>query len=384
MEGDIALYDSTSIKNMSWSSCHGSGNDKDYLINLMNNGPGYAIRNISADFRLLQVDNQVIPITICDFVPNNTYICSVYAQYIDYAFEELSVIKNVIGRKIAGVILRTLGGFLKISKIDKCIHVNNWLFPTNIYYPLSESQIKKITLFLSTKFPKHAILFRTLNFISDKTIIGNLQKNNYFLCGSRQVYVLTANKLKEFHDRKPTDLRRDEKILYDSGYEILEADKLGQSDIARLADLYKYLYLDKHSYLNPQFTVDFIHFLTQNPLFTIKVLKKANSIDAFIGCITRNNITYAPLFGYDTTQSVKIGLYRMLSAIKINTAMNNKTILHSSAGAGGFKRHRGHESTTEYHAVYVRHLSFSRKLGWFLLKWVINAIGMPIVKRYDT
>lgn len=384
MKNDITLYDAMSASQISWPSNHESDKTKDYLENLVKNGPSHAIKNATADFRLLKIDNQIIPITICDFAPKNTYLCSVYTQYIDYTIEELSVIKNDLFRKLAHVTLAGLGKILKLGKIDKCIHVNNWLFPTNIYYPLSNEQIKRITDFLSAQFPLHAILFRTLNFITDEYTLENLQKNHYFLAGSRQIHILTKVKLKEFQDRKPNDVRKDEKILHDSGYEVINASKLDQQEIARMTDLYGYLYLDKHSYLNPQFTAEFIQFLTHNPLFTIKALKKGNLIDAFIGYLTRNNITYAPLFGYDTKLPAKIGLYRMLSAIKISTAMDNGATLHSSAGAGGFKRNRGHQSTPEYHAVYVKHLSYGRKVTWSLLKWIVNYVGMPLIKRYDT
>jgi len=382
MTSQITLYDKKTIDKIVWPS-NISRHEKDYLLTVLKNQPGSVIKNAIADFYLLKVDDQMIPLTICDFIPKNTYLVSAYTQYVSYTIEELFVIKNPFIRKIAALILNALGKILNAGKIDKCIHVNNWLFPTNIYSPLSKEQVKSITQFLISTFPQHAILFRTLNFITDPSIINNLQKNNYFLIGSRQIHILLREKLKEFQHRKPTDLKRDEKILRDSKYDVME-DKLTQQDILRMKELYDSLYLDKHSYLNPQYTTEFIGFLANNSMFNIKRLKKANKIDAFIGCLSRNNITYAPLFGYDTNQPAKMGLYRMLSAIKINFAIENDTVLHSSAGAGGFKRHRGHVSAPEYHAVYTAHLSIGRRRVWSLLKWIVNHIGMPLIKRYDT
>jgi hypothetical protein len=382
MTSQVTIYDAETVDQIVWPSEIPS-HEKEYLLTVLKNQTSSIIKNAIADFCLLKIDDQIIPITICDFIPKNTYIVSAYTQYISYTIEELSVIKNQFIRKIVALILNALGKILTTGKIDKCIHVNNWLFPTNIYSPLSKEQIKSITLFLIDKFPKHAILFRTLNFISDSTIINNLQQNNYFFIGSRQIHILSRDKLKEFHHRKPTDLKRDEKILHASGYDVME-DKLTQQDILRMKELYDSLYLDKHSYLNPQYTAEFIGFLANNSIFNVRTLQKYNKIDAFIGCLTRNNITYAPLFGYDTNQPAKIGLYRMLSAIKINLAIENDTILHSSAGAGGFKRHRGHISAPEYHAVHTEHLSIGRRRAWSLLKWIVNHIGMPLIKRYDT
>jgi hypothetical protein len=382
MVSQIAIYDVETADKIEWPSDIPS-NEKEYLLTVLNNQPSSMIKNAIADFFLLKVDDQIIPITICNFISKNTYLVSVYTQYINYTIEELSVIKNIFIRKIAALILNMLGNILISGKIDKCIHVNNWLFPTNIYSLLSKKQLKRTTQFLINKFPQHAILFRTLNFITDSTTINNLQKNNYSLIGSRQIHILSRDKLKEFNHRKPTDLKRDEKILRDSGYDVME-DQPTQQDILRMKELYDALYLDKHSYLNPQYTAECIGFLAKNPMFNIKLIKKAGKIDAFIGCLTRSNITYAPLFGYDTSQPAKIGLYRMLSAIKINFSIKSNTILHSSAGAGGFKRHRGHTSAPEYHAIYTEHLSIGRRMIWSLLKWIVNHIGMPLIRRYDT
>ncbi|MBA3661017.1 MAG: hypothetical protein H0W64_04790 [Gammaproteobacteria bacterium] len=381
MTSQVTFFDVETIDEITWPSDI-STSEKDYLLTVLKNQPFSIIKNATAVFCLLKINNQIIPLTICDFIPKNTYLVSAYTQYISYTIEELSVIKNLFIRKIAALVLNALGKILNAGKIDKCIHVNNWLFPTNIYSTLSNEQVRSITQFLIRKFPQHAILFRTLNFITDLSTINNLQKNKYFLIGSRRIHMLSKEKLKEFQQRKPTDLRRDEKILRDSGYDVGE-DNLTQQDIFRMKELYDSLYLDKYSYLNPQYSTEFIGFLTNNLMFNIRTIKKANQIDAFIGCLTRNNITYAPLFGYDTNQPAKLGLYRMLSAIKINIAIENDTILHSSAGAGGFKRHRGHVSAPEYHAVYTKHLPIGRRRAWTLLKWIVNHIGMPLIKRYD-
>src|SRR3990167_5467511 len=109
MKNDITLYDAMSASQISWPASHESYKTKDYLENIIKNGPSHAIKNATADFRLLKIDKQIIPITIGDFVPNNTYLCSVYTQYVDYTIEELSVIKNNLFRKLAHAMLTGLG-----------------------------------------------------------------------------------------------------------------------------------------------------------------------------------------------------------------------------------------------------------------------------------
>ncbi len=380
MNSHVIFYNSQTIDNLIWPSNYHL--TKDYLISFVKNPIHYLIKNASADFQLLKIDDIIIPVTICDFIENNTYLVSPYTQYINYTLDELSIISHPFFRKIAYFSLKMLGAFLKKGNVDKCVHVNNWLFPTNIYKPLTEEQVKKITASLKNKFPEHAILFRTLNFITDPSLIKTLSKSKYFLIGSRQVHMLTHQKITLLKQKKPTDLKRDEKILKSSKYCINE-QPFDEKDKTRMKQLYDYLYLEKHSYFNPQFTQYFFNLLINSPMFNVKALKNEDQLDAFIGCFTDVNISYSPLFGYDTQQTEKIGLYRMLSAIKINFAMDHNTTLHSSAGAGRFKRHRGHESTSEYHAVYTKHLSIARRGTWMLLTWIVNNIGMPLIQRYD-
>lgn len=383
MIDNIELYDAKSIDELKKLSLDMTPSEIEFLLALIKGQPEKYIENAKATLLLLRIDKQLIPLTICDYDENNTYLLSPYAQYIKYAIEELSVVNSKIIRKMAHTILLALGGLIKAGKIDKCIHVNNWLFPTNIYPLLSQKQIKQITEYLSNKYCDHAILFRTMNFITDGEVIQNLKDNNYHLIGSRQVHILLKEKLKTFSAKKPRDFRKDEKILNDSGY-LIEKGNLSETTIKKLKELYGNLYLEKHSLLNPQYTSDFISLVTANTLFTIKLVKNAEQIDAFIGCMTRCGVTYAPFFGYDTKLPTIVGLYRILSTLKINAAIESNTLLHSSAGAAGFKRHRGHESTLEYHAVYIHHLSRLRKIVWKTLMWVVNKIGMPMIQKYDS
>lgn len=383
MVGNIELYDAKSIDELKQSSLDMTPSEIEFLIALLKGQPEKYIENAKATLLLLRIDNQLIPLTICDYAENNTYLLSPYAQYIKYAIEELSVLNGKIIRMMAHTILLALGSLVKAGKIDKCIHVNNWLFPTNIYPRLSQKQIKQITEYLTNKYCDHAILFRTMNFITDDEVIKNLKDNNYHLIGSRQVHILSKEKLKTFSTKKPRDFRKDEKILNESGY-VVEQESLSETTVKKLKELYGYLYLEKHSLLNPQYTQDFISLVATNKVFTIKLVKNVEQIDAFIGYMTRHGVTYAPFFGYDTKLPSTAGLYRILSTLKINAAIENNTLLHSSAGAAGFKRHRGHESTLEYHAVYIHHLSSLRKIVWKALMRVVNKIGMPMIQKFDT
>src|SRR6478752_528038 len=93
MASQVTIYDTGTADKIAWPS-EVPSHEKEYLLTILKNQPSSIIKNAIADFCLLKIDDQMIPITICDCIPKNTYLISAYTQYISYTIEELSVIKN--------------------------------------------------------------------------------------------------------------------------------------------------------------------------------------------------------------------------------------------------------------------------------------------------
>jgi hypothetical protein len=133
-------------------------------------------------------------------------------------------------------------------------------------------------------------------------------------------------------------------------------------------NLYNLLYIQRHSPLNPQYTLRYFQNLISNRAMEIIALRKAGQIDAFLGYFELGGTMVTPVVGYDTSLPQAVGLYRMISYLAHDIALKNGFVDHASAGAGMFKRNRGRQPVAEYSAVYSQHLSPLRRRVWSLIK----------------
>jgi hypothetical protein len=115
--------------------------------------------------------------------------------------------------------------------------------------------------------------------------------------------------------------------------------------------------------------------------FKIKLIFNDEQLIGFIGYMIKNGIIYAPLLGYELNSPNAKGIYRMISALKINAAQEFCGPLDSSAGASSFKRNRGHTPIIEYHGAYIVHLSLLRKIMWKFMIFVVNKFAMPLIEH---
>lgn len=376
---NIKLYDSSDTDFLDWTDSEDGQYAKNFLLPLMKNGISTSINNVKTRLMILKIDNLILPITINDAEYENSYVCSPYTHYISYAIEELKTIKNPFIEFILANIIRLLGIVFKFDKINKTVHINNWLLSTNLYPIISHKQIEKITGFLIQRFPEHSLIFRSVNNYTDKEFLNKFQGNNYQLIPSRQIYFLNRDLIK---GKAKWLIKKDLKLQEKSDYELLKNKDLSNEDISRIKELYDNLYLDKYSYLNPQFNENFLDLALKNNILNIRAFKKAGKIDAVLGYFSRNGIMTTPLFGYDTSLPKETGLYRMLSAQLIKESEKLNLILNQSSGAASFKRCRASEAQIEYSAVYCRHLTLYRRIIWSILEFTLNKIGLNVLKKY--
>ena len=98
--------------------------------------------------------------------------------------------------------------------------------------------------------------------------------------------------------------------------------------------------------------------------------------------MTLGGLLTAPVVGYRTDLPKRLGLYRMLMALAMAEAAARHLSFNISAGAAGFKRSRGALPAIEYTAAFVAHLPLRERLATALLSGLLNAIGVPIMRRH--
>lgn len=378
----VHLHNINNIKQLRWNDSEFSQLIKAYFMPMMNLGTSEFIQNVDTHLLLLTVNDLTLPVTVNNEELENCYVCSPYNHYITYTKAELITLQNSILEKIISSLLDFLGFFAAQAKINQVIIVNNLLLSTNLYPHLSSLEIQAITQKLTVIFPKHAIIFRSINTFINHELFNAFIANHYHLIGSRQIYLFNPEDESSRRSKMRWRLKQDTQLITKNGYQVLDQSQITSHDIPRIIELYNLLYLKKYSYHNPQFTEKFIELTLHSPAWSFQILKKDHKIDGVIGFYQVNGIMTTPILGYDTQLPQEIGLYRMLSALLTNIAKQHNIILHQSSGAASFKRLRGFIANIEYSGVYIHHLPWGRKIIWLLLKFVVNTLAIPLIRKY--
>ena len=365
----IEIYTKHNLAELNWAEVIITAEEKCFLSKLVQLNSTDWIFNLNCEFCLLKINEFILPMSISQNNYTNTYVNSIYTHYISYALEEINKIHNIFLRSIACIIINILGLVFKYSKINNCIYLNNLNISTNLYSEsFTDKYIKQITEYIKKYYPKHAIVFRSLNKqIVNNSFLEELQNLNYKQFASRQIYLTNTLLINPLQKK---DCKNDLKLLNKHDYKIITDKTIISQYIPQILKLYNYLYIQKYSKFNPQFTQKFLKICLESNFFEFYLFQNntTNQIDAVLGFYTINKIMTAPILGYNPSLSLTTGLYRRLVILLIKICTERKNILHSSSGVGKFKASRGGKRDLEFSAIYYQHLPLSQKIAWFILK----------------
>ena len=339
--------------------------------------------NLKTRAALVRCAGRQWPVTVNDGGEDNSYPCSLYTQYVRYALAELSLVPSRWQRLGAWAGLRVLGFALRWAQVDRTVQWSSWLLSTNLHDPALAQDAVAAREALCSQFPNHAILIRNIHNFEDPHLSQKLEDAGYELITSRQIYFFNGQTA-EFNAR--SDVRRDLKALKAlKNYSIVEHDGFTQNDAPRIAELYRMLYIEKHSGLNPQYTVHFVERALKERLLEFRGLRNNQSgrIDGVFACFARETVTSTPFIGYDTALPAELGLYRCLVSMLLQRVAEHKLLLNYSSGAGQFKRRRGGEPSIEWNAVYIRHLPFHRRKVFEVLRDLVNGFGRSFLETNE-
>jgi hypothetical protein len=375
----IALFDSNNIDGIVWPNNEEGAYAKKFLLPLLKNGVHHYIDNIRTELKILKIGETILPITINDAQYENSYVCSPFSYYISYALESMDVIKTKWIKKACKGMFWGLSKLLRGLQMNKNVIVNNWLLSTNLIPNIDPKLIPLITKFLKQLYPQHAIVFRSLDAYTNADLYRACKNHAYKLIASRQIFLTDTNQTRLFETRL---FKSDLKLLETSGYEIVDSCQLTPDEIPRLLKLYRDVYINKYSNLNPQLNQHYIQLALDDQILNLKAIKKDGVIDGIAGYFYRNGIMTCPFFGYDKSKPQNTGLYRILSTVLMLEAKKNQLLFHQSAGASMYKKIRKAEDCLEYTAVYDKHLSPLRKIPWVLVSGLFNSVGVFFMKKY--
>jgi len=354
----------------------------DYARSLISLEANTFISNVNTQMNILQVNEHFFPITINEAEYDNAYVCSPYTAYISYGKQELWKLHNKPLEKALSLVLKSLDPIFKASGINKVICLNNWLLSTNLYPNWNGDEgIPEILEFLTSTFPHHAILFRSLNEYTNRELMQNLKKNDFKLIPSREIFIFDKA-LKKYIRKRNTVI--DLKFLNKTPYYVVGHEDISVNDYGAIVRLYEKLYFEKYSDCSPHFTEAFIRLCHEKKLLKMQGLRNRDGhLEGIIGSFTRNGVLATPLVGYNTDQPRSEGLFRLITALALKEAFENNYVFNISAGVSQFKRWRGAVGFIEYNAVFDQHLPFKQRAAWNAIHFLMKNIGIPLLHKYQ-
>lgn len=351
--------------------------DRLYLQSFAQNGSTALIANLRTRIMGLRSGDRIYPVTINEGEYGDAYVCLPHTAYALYAKDELRIIKAGVWTPVLGSLASGIGALLRAARINRIVHVNNYMLSTNLHGGWRGDDIDAIKTLLTERFPDHIIAVRSLNAWSDATLLERFGDAGWDLLPSRQIYV-TDDLSSAWASRR--DTKRDQSLLSANAHRIDTLQTLRPGDAERIAGLYAMLYLQRYSALNPAFTAAYIDMTHRHGFLHYRGLRSDDgSLCAVVGCFIRSGILTTPIVGYDITQPEHAGLYRMASVLYSQMAVERGLRLNGSAGAATFKRNRGARAVIEYSTYWTKHLSPFRRGVIAMLSAGLNRVAAPML-----
>lgn len=375
------LYTADNIDQLPWPKNQQGQFARSYLTPLVKNGLNHYITNIRSSMGVVLIDDHVLPIVITSNEHyNDSYVCSPYGHFIALGLKMLFLINTPWKRKIIEQTLVKCGKLLLKNNFNQVVYVNNWLFSTDLCSDnLSSDQIAAITKVLSDNYPKHAIIFRSLNKKTTPQLQQALVANRFDLIASRQIYLTDVS---DSTLQTTRIIKSDERLWQNKKFTLVTHDQISQEDMDQILNLYHQISIVHHSALNPQISKEFISLLFEQNLLSFQILKDQNKVAGAVGYLQRDGVFFCPVFGYDRSHPEHTQIYRLLSTLLFKQASATSSVFHQSAGASKFKTIRRAQGHIEYLGIYHRHLNTRQKFVWKTVKQVMNTVGVAIMRRY--
>jgi hypothetical protein len=341
------------------------------------------IANLCTQIELLRQGALTLPCTINHAEPDNTWVCSPVTTYGSYVIEEIGRAMPAPLALPLQTLCRGYRSVLSLAMADQVVAVNNWMLSTNLYPAFDPARdapaLAAMVAQIRQRWPRHAIWFRSLNAQHNHAWMAALRALDFDLLPSRQVYLFD-----DLARAGHANLRRDLKLLRCTPLTAKLSADFKAEDFVRAEALYRYLYLDKYSRLNPHYGASFMRRWHAAGLLEFWGLRDdGGTLQAVVGTFRLGDTITAPIVGYNTALAQSLGLYRLLMAHVFDTAMQNGLRVNLSAGAALFKRLRGGRPALEYSAVLSRHLTAPRRAALRTLRGLTSVIGVPLMQRLE-
>ncbi|HEX8238835.1 MAG TPA: hypothetical protein VF574_03745 [Allosphingosinicella sp.] len=347
------------------------------LREMAGHGATAMVSNVSCRLSAMDVAGRTMPVTVDDGAIGGSYVCSPHSAYVLYARTELDLLDFGWLSGPSRAALAALGLLLRAARINRIVHLDNWLLSTNLHDGWRGEGVTAARRALAGAHPDHLLGIRSVDDWSSPGLCQALVADGWILVPSRQIWVV--DDLASDWTRR-SDYANDRRLVARSPLLLADLERVEAADAGRIAELYAMLYLGKYSALNPALTPRFIEASARSGMISYRVARdEAGTIMAVAGMWERGGTMTAPVVGYDTARPKREGLYRIATWMFMERALQSGWRLHGSAGAAHFKRMRGARGVIEWNAYHAAHLSPARRGAVEALGFALSRLVVPMM-----
>jgi len=353
--------------------------DAAWLARATQKGAEHWLDNASGCIRSVDLDGYAQPLLLSEDTPTTSYVASLASAWVRYPAEEAQHQLPPAFRHVARAVTAPASVLLRAGGLHRAAVLGNWLVSTNLYPQTSAKAwraARDAALALSADRP---LAVRSVCAGVNPQLPQMLLEDGWLLVPARQVYLCDPSDPEVW---KRNNVRNDKRLLGKSDVEVVGPKEISDRDLPRLRHLFRSVFMDKHSTLNPDFSNAYFTACHQTHLLEFYALRHEGTLVGVMGLMERHGWVTTPLLGYDTTKPQSLALYRRLMLLMLTESARRQARLHYSSGAGAFKRARGGEPALEYTALYVRHLRRHQRAAVHTFAALNQRFGAPLLQRY--
>ncbi|MFZ6751129.1 hypothetical protein [Undibacterium sp. Ren11W] len=358
-----------------------------WMLSARTRGGKHWLTNANCEFQSITIAEQTQPISV-QILPscNQSYVLSPRSAWITYAKDE--AIRHVpvklkwLAKIGADCLFFPLSMLLRGSGLDSAVSVGNRLISTNLYPDWNFQELQNLTEELVSEYPDYPYIFRNICTEVNPHFCNYLQKCGWTLVPARMIYLCDPQNPAVW---KHNHVKKDARLLHSDDIQVVPPEQIKPSDLPRMRHLFRQVFMDKHSSLNPDFTDEFFEFCLESGFLELYGLRDKGEIVGVLGIYEYQGSDWltTPLIGYDTTMAQELGLYRRLMALLLQIAKQKNKRLHYSSGASKFKQARAGQACLEYTAIYSQHLNTRKKLFNQLFAKTLQYLAPKILKKAE-
>lgn len=345
------------------------------------------------------------PVTLLDAPPGAwaSYTASPRSAWLDYAVHEARRMLDgpptepapggVVATRAATraatatlsallpTVMRLPGALLQAGGLDRCAVLANRLTSTNLHPQLPAEAWAHLTDEARTRWPQRPLVLRNVCSAVTPGLEHALVQLGWTLVPARQVWLCDPADATVW---KRNNVRNDKRLVFRPEVQWMAAADLTAADLPALRTLFRAVFHDKHSQLNPDFTPAYFDLCRQGGALELLGLKHEGAWVGVMGLDARHGWLTTPLLGYDTQRPQSLALYRRLMGRLLLEARDRGLRLHYSSGADAFKASRGGVAALEYTALYLPHLPRHRRLAAQAFARLMQAAVPRALAKVDT